>query len=59
MAWNMDGTENKQGTIRYYMDLDLQVNDKMHMERFLITGLGNQKVILGSPWLWKHNPEIN
>jgi glucan biosynthesis protein len=29
------------------------------MERFLITGLGNQKVILGSPWLRKHNPEIN
>jgi hypothetical protein len=55
----VDGTENKQGTIQYYMDLDLHVNSKTHMERFLITGLGNQKVILGLPWLRKHNPEIN
>jgi Retroviral aspartyl protease len=58
-ARNVDGTENKQGTIWYYTDLDLHVNGKTHMERFLITGLGNQKVILGIPWLQKHNPEIN
>jgi hypothetical protein len=50
-ARNMDGTENKQGTIRYYTDLDLLVNNKTNMERFLITGLGNQKIILGLPWL--------
>jgi hypothetical protein len=59
MARNMDGTENKQGTIQYYMDLELQVNGKTNMEQFLITGLGNQKIILGLPWLQKHNPEIN
>jgi hypothetical protein len=41
MARNVDRTENKQGTIRYYMDLDLQVNGKTNTERFLITGLGN------------------
>jgi Retroviral aspartyl protease len=51
MAQNMDGTKNKQETIRYYMDLDLHVNSKTHMEQFLITGLGNQKIILGLPWL--------
>jgi Retroviral aspartyl protease len=59
MAQNVDGTENKQGTIQYYTDLDLHINGKKHMEQFLITGLGNQKVILGLPWLQKHNPEIN
>jgi hypothetical protein len=58
-ACNMDGTENKQGTIRYYTDLDLLVNGKTNREQFLITGLGNQKIILGLPWLRKHNPEIN
>jgi Reverse transcriptase (RNA-dependent DNA polymerase) len=58
-AWNVDGTKNKQGTTRYYADLDLQVNGKMNMEQFLITGLGNQKIILGLPWLREHNPEIN
>jgi hypothetical protein len=31
-AQNVDGTENKQGTIRYYMDLDIQVNGKTNME---------------------------
>jgi hypothetical protein len=32
MARSVDGTENKQGTIRYYTDLDLHVNGKMHMK---------------------------
>jgi Retroviral aspartyl protease len=50
-AQNMDGTKNKQGTIQYYMDIDLQVNGKMNTEQFLITGLKNQKIILGLPWL--------
>jgi hypothetical protein len=58
-ARNVDRTENKQGTIQYYMDLDLQVNGKMNTERFLITGLGNQKIILGLPWLREHNLGIN
>jgi Aspartyl protease len=58
-AQNVDGTKNKQGTIRYYTDLDLQVNSKTNMEQFLITGLGNQKISLGLPWLQKYNPEIN
>jgi hypothetical protein len=31
-ARNVDGTENKQGAIRYYTDLDLQVNGKMNTE---------------------------
>jgi hypothetical protein len=55
----VDGTENKQGTIQYYTDLDLYVNGKTNMGKFLITKLGNQKIILGLPWLQKHNPEIN
>jgi hypothetical protein len=58
-ARNVERTENKQGTIQYYTELDLQVNGKKNTERFLITGLGNQKIILGLPWLQKHNPEIN
>jgi hypothetical protein len=31
-AQNVDRTENKQGTIQYYMDLDFQVNSKTNME---------------------------
>jgi hypothetical protein len=58
-ARNVDRTENKQGTIRYYTDLEIQVNGKKNTEQFLITGLGNQKIILGLPWLREHNLEIN
>ena len=58
-ARNMDGTDNKQGTIQYYTDLNIKISDQTFLERFYITGLGNQKVILGLPWLGKHNPEID
>ena len=55
----MDRTNNKQGIIRFYTDLDIKISDQTFQERFYITGLGNQKVILGLPWLRKHNPEIS
>ena len=58
-ARNVDGTNNKQGTIRFYTDLDIKIGNQTFQERFYITGLGNQKVILGLPWLRKHNPEID
>jgi hypothetical protein len=49
MARNMDGTENKQGTIRSYVDLQFKLGDNTFEERFYITGLGKQKIILGFP----------
>ena len=58
-AQNVDGTDNKQGTIRYYADLHIKIGDRTFLERFYIMGLGNQKIILGLPWLRKHNPEID
>ena len=58
-AQNVDGTDNKQRTIHYYTDLNVKIGDQTFLERFYITGLGNQKIILGLPWLRKHNPEID
>ena len=58
-ARNVDGTNNKQGTIQFYTDLNIKIGDRTFLERFYITRLGNQKVILGLPWLRKHNPEID
>ena len=55
----VDRTDNKQGAIRFYTDLDIKIGNQTFQERFYITGLGNQKVILGLPWLRKHNPEIH
>ena len=58
-AYNVDGTENKQGTIKNYVDLKFKIGTKTFTEQFMVTGLGKQKVILGFTWLNKHNPDIN
>src|SRR3979490_2830792 len=56
VARNIDGTPNKRGTIKAYVNLHFNIGDKTFFERFYITGLGKQKMILGLPWLKKHNP---
>ena len=58
-AYNVDGTENKKRMIKNYINLQFSLNGKEFQEQFYVTGLGKQKVILGLPWLRKHNPEIN
>ena len=55
-AYNVDRTENKQGTIKNYVDLKFKIGTKIFTEQLMVTGLGKQKVILG---LNKHNPDIN
>jgi Retroviral aspartyl protease len=58
-AYNMDGTENKQGTINAYVNLEFSLGEQKFKERFYVTGLGKQKIILGFPWLHKYNPIID
>ena len=58
-ARNVDGTLNKKGTIKYFTNLKIKIDGKTSEERFYITGLGDQKIILGFPWLKKHNPQID
>ena len=58
-AYNVDGTENKRGTITRYVILNLEINGRKTMTELLITGLGKERIILGFPWLTDHNPEIN
>ena len=58
-AKNVDGMMDKKGTIKKYVDLEFEINSKKFKERFYVTGLGKQKVILGFPWLQKHNPTID
>ena len=57
-AFNIDGMENKRGTIKSFVDLDLTIFGK-RSTRLFVTGLGKQKIILRFPWLKEHNPEIN
>jgi len=56
---NVDGTPNESGPISEVLDTILCY--KGHSERvvFAVTSLGDQDLILGLPWLRKHNPEVN
>ena len=41
-AFNVDGTENKRRTIKHYVDLDFNIDERTFKERLLVTGLGKQ-----------------
>ena len=58
MAWNVDGTENKQGKITKYVNLNVTIHGRTKDIKMLVTGLGKQKIILGFPWLNDENPDI-
>jgi hypothetical protein len=58
-AYNVDGTENKRGTINAYINLEFSLGEQKFKEWFYVTGLGKQKIILGFPWLHKYNLIIN
>ena len=58
-AINVDKTSNKKGTIKQYVNLDLEVFRQKQVVWLLVTGLGKQKILLGFPWLQKYNPVIN
>ena len=58
-AKNMDGTENKWGTIKNYINIDAEINGRKIPIELLITGLGKERIILGFPWLNEYNPDIN
>jgi hypothetical protein len=58
-AYNVDGTENKQGTINAYVNLEFSLGKQKFKERFYVTGLEKQRIILGFPWLHKYNPIID
>jgi Reverse transcriptase (RNA-dependent DNA polymerase) len=58
-AYNVDGTENKRGTINAYINLEFKLGDWKFNECFYVTGLGKQRIILGFPWLHKYNPIID
>ena len=58
-VYNVDGTENKTGTITQYVDVNLQIGNRTTATKLLVTGLGRQKIILGFPWFEEQNPEIN
>ena len=57
--WNIDGTHNKAGTIKYFVDLQVQVGLKIEEMKFLVTDLGEDEIVLGYAWLAAFQPKIN
>ena len=48
-----------KGTIKSYVNLEFKIWLENFKEQFFVTGLGKQRIILGFPWLRKHNPKID
>ena len=59
MVFNVDGTPNKSGEIKYYTDLKVQMGPNHTMFRFFLTNTGQSKVILGYPWMAAVQPRID
>ncbi len=57
--WNIDSIHNKAGTIKDYIDLQVQVGPKKEEMKFLVTHIGEDEIILGYPWLAAFKPKID
>ena len=57
-VFNVDGSENKAGTITHYTDLSVQTGQRRTLLRFFLTNIGGQDVILGYPWFVAIEPKI-
>ena len=58
-VYNIDGSLNVHGSIKETVDLILRYQDHTERATFHVTALGGVPVILGHPWLSKHNPQID
>jgi hypothetical protein len=56
---NVDGSFNKEGEIKERCLITFDCNGRKLTEWFCVTAIGNQNLILGLPWLEKHNPIID
>jgi hypothetical protein len=57
--YNVNGTENKAGELRYYMDLETRMGTVASKLRFFLSDLGEHKAILGYPWFTAVQPNID
>ncbi len=56
---NVDRTNNKDGTLTRYTDLQVTVNKQTQVQCFYITDLAEDHALFGFPWLQEFNPQIN
>ena len=54
-----DGEPTQSGDITHVAHVDIDINGHTEKQIFYITNLGKYDIILGKPWLAKHNPHID
>ena len=59
ILYNVDKTENRSGRITNYVDLEVTRGIQTKVQRFYVANLGTDRFILGFPWLYEFNPEID
>jgi hypothetical protein len=59
IIYNIDGTPNKAGSITHKCPIKLQFKDEQKTVDFFVTNLGQDRIVLGFPFLKEFNPEIN
>jgi hypothetical protein len=59
VIWNIDGTHNRSGMIKQFVDLQVRCGNKMENMKFLVTDLEEDEIILGYPWLAAFQPKID
>ena len=57
--YNVDGSLNKGGDLRFYTDLSVRTGPTQTRLRFFLTELGDHKAILGYPWFAAVQPNID
>ncbi len=57
--WNIDNTENKDGLITCYVDLNIQTKNVCRDMHFLVTNIGHEDIVLGYPWLSTFEPQFD
>ncbi|ESK81230.1 reverse transcriptase-rnase h-integrase [Moniliophthora roreri MCA 2997] len=58
-VFNVGGTPNKTAWISHVVELEFKIAGKEFRENFMISGIRDESMILGLPWLRYHNPQID
>src|SRR6267154_235592 len=57
--FNVDGTQNRAGDLKYYINLKTRTGTQQTNLRYFLTDLGDHKIILRYPWFATAQPKID
>jgi len=58
-VFNVDGTNNRHGTITHACDLMVKQGNWKEQQHFYVSNLGRDRFILGYPWFRTFTPDID